>query len=46
MGDDRKVTVLCGHTHGAGFAQVLPNLEVWTGGVQYGAPALQRVFEV
>ena len=40
---DRKLTVLCGHTHGAGAAQVLPNLTVLTGGARYGRPALQHL---
>jgi Icc-related predicted phosphoesterase len=43
---DRSVTVLCGHTHGSGFAQIRDNLEVWTGGAEYGKPVLQRIFEV
>ncbi len=41
-----QMTVLCGHTHGAGEAQVLPNLRVLTGGAVYGKPQLQRVLEV
>jgi 3',5'-cyclic AMP phosphodiesterase CpdA len=47
--DDRPaclVSVLCGHTHGAGEADILPNLHVSTGGAVYGAPTLQRVIEV
>jgi hypothetical protein len=43
---DRHMTVLCGHTHGAGEVQVLPNLHVITGGAQYGAPRLQRMLTV
>jgi hypothetical protein len=43
---DRKMTVLCGHTHGAGEAQILPNLRVITGGAVYGSPTVQRVLEV
>ena len=43
---DRKMTVLCGHTHGSGEAQILPNLRVVTGGAVYGRPQLQRVFDV
>jgi len=43
---DRRITVLCGHTHGAGRAQILPNLEVLTGAATYGAPALQDDVEV
>lgn len=42
----RKVTVLCGHTHGAGIAQVLPNLTVITGGARYGSPALQNMITI
>lgn len=43
---EREMLVLCGHTHGAGVARVLPNLEVRTGGAEYGAPVLQEVIEV
>jgi Icc protein len=42
---DRRLTVLCGHTHGQGEYQPLPNLLVLTGGAEYGHPAVQRVFE-
>ena len=40
------LTVLCGHTHGAGRCRVLPNLEVITGGAEYGRPAIQEVIEI
>jgi Icc protein len=43
---DRRLTVLCGHTHGEGEADVLANLRVLTGGATYGRPAVQRVLEV
>jgi Icc protein len=43
---DRRVTVLCGHTHGSGRAQILPNLEVLTGGAEYGAPEVQPLLEI
>jgi len=39
----RTMEVLCGHTHGAGTAQVLPNLVVRTGGAEYGAPSIAAV---
>jgi Icc-related predicted phosphoesterase len=42
---EREMLVLCGHTHGEGVARVLPNLEVRTGGAEYGAPALQAVLD-
>lgn len=42
---DKRMTVLCGHTHGQGEAKLLPNLIVHTGKAEYGAPALQRVFD-
>lgn len=35
-----QITVLCGHTHHAGFSQIAKNLRVWTGAAEYGAPAL------
>jgi 3',5'-cyclic AMP phosphodiesterase CpdA len=38
---DRDLTVLCGHTHGEGFVEILPNLRVRTGGAVYGRPMLQ-----
>lgn len=40
---DKQVLVLCGHTHGAGRTQPLPNLEVRTGGAEYGRPAIQEI---
>lgn len=43
---DRHLTVLCGHTHGAGETQPLPNVQVLTGGAVYGAPEIQRIFEL
>ena len=43
---DHRMTVLCGHTHSAGEAQVLPDLRVCTGGAIYGQPVIQRVMEV
>jgi 3',5'-cyclic AMP phosphodiesterase CpdA len=42
---DRKMTVLCGHTHGGGGAQILDNLVVQTGTATYGEPVVQQVFE-
>lgn len=41
-----NMTVLCGHTHGSGFAQILMNLSVLTGGAEYGRPELQRIFDL
>ncbi len=38
---DVRVTVLCGHTHGAGEAWVEPNVHVKTGAARYRKPALQ-----
>ena len=43
---DRRMTVLCGHTHGGGEAQVLPNLRVLTGGAIYGRPVIQKILAV
>lgn len=39
-------TVICGHVHSDGEAQILPNLRVLTGGAVYEQPQVQRVFEV
>ncbi|MBX3412523.1 MAG: metallophosphoesterase family protein [Pirellulales bacterium] len=43
---DRRLTVLCGHTHGAGEAQILDNLRVVTGGATYGFPSVQQLIEI
>jgi hypothetical protein len=43
---DCRMTVLCGHTHSPGEAQVLPNLRVLTGGARYGEPRVQQVVEL
>ena len=42
---ERRLTVLCGHTHGVGECQPLPNVRVLTGGAMYGAPRVCQVFE-
>jgi predicted MPP superfamily phosphohydrolase len=42
---DRTLAVLCGHTHGEGEVQIVPNLKVVTGGAQYGHPRIQGVIE-
>jgi predicted phosphohydrolase len=42
----RRLTVLCGHTHGAGQCRPRPNVIVYTGGADYGNPRVERVFEV
>ncbi len=43
---ENNLTVLCGHTHGSGTVQILPNLLVKTGGAEYGQPALQEMILV
>jgi len=43
---DRRMTVLCGHTHGQGVADILPNLRVLTGGAESGDPGPQPVVVV
>ncbi|APR87741.1 hypothetical protein A7982_13090 [Minicystis rosea] len=43
---DRKIRVLCGHTHSAGSAEILPNLKVLTGAAEYGEPRVQGVLEI
>src|SRR5262249_18235853 len=42
----RSLTVLCGHTHGEGAIWVRPNLQVRTGGAEYGRPRIQGLLEV
>ena len=43
---DKEMLVLCGHTHGSGECQILPNLRVLTGGAEYGKPKVQCLLDV
>jgi Icc protein len=48
---DTQVTVLCGHTHGQGHCQPLPNLTVrtggWPAGIEgYGNPIVQDTLDI
>ncbi|MGH7146100.1 MAG: metallophosphoesterase family protein [Planctomycetota bacterium] len=43
---DRRITVLCGHTHHASEEWIAPNLEVITGAAAYRNPVVQRMFEL
>lgn len=38
-----QLTVLCGHSHGQGRVQVLPNVRVITGDAQYGKPKVNGI---
>jgi predicted phosphohydrolase len=40
---DARATVYCGHTHGGGEAEILPNLRVITGAAEYGAPGVRTI---
>ena len=42
---DKPMLVLCGHTHGVGEVQILPNLRVLTGGTEYGHPKVQCLID-
>lgn len=43
---EQRLTVLCGHTHSPGVHCPLPNVEVITGGAEYGEPQVAMVLEV
>jgi Icc protein len=43
---ESRLQVLCGHTHGGGEFQPLENVNVLTGPATYGAPAIQRIFDI
>lgn len=43
---DKKLTVLCGHTHGSGETRPLDNVLILTGGAEYRRPSITRVFEL
>lgn len=41
-----QITVLCGHTHHAGTAEITSNLTVHTASAEYGAPRVEQVLEL
>jgi 3',5'-cyclic-AMP phosphodiesterase len=43
---DRRLTVLCGHTHSLGEIRPLRNVRVLTGGSTYGTPAVAKVLRM
>jgi len=43
---DKKLTVLCGHTHCGMDVEILPNLRVLVGEAEYGKPVVQRILEI
>ena len=43
---DTQLTVLCGHTHGAGETRPLENVRILTGGAEYGRPRVTDVLEL
>lgn len=43
---EKKITVLCGHTHGSGEFKALPNLITYTGSARYGYPRIERMLEI
>ncbi len=42
----RRLTVLCGHTHSGAHAQIQDNLIVYAGHASYGMPDIQIIFDV
>jgi 3',5'-cyclic-AMP phosphodiesterase len=43
---DRQLTVLCGHTHSSGRAQIRENLVVLTGEAEYSKPKIQKMIDL
>lgn len=43
---NQSLTVLCGHTHGAGETRPLRNVRVLTGAAGYGEPSVARTFKI
>jgi 3',5'-cyclic-AMP phosphodiesterase len=43
---EKTLTVLCGHTHGRGRFQPVPNVMVKTAGAEYGRPQIQDIVEI
>ena len=43
---EQQLDVYCGHTHSPGAAHILPNLKVFTGEAEYGAPQINQIIAV
>ncbi len=43
---EKRLTILCGHTHGAGESRIADNIFVKTGGARYGHPKVQEILVV
>jgi len=43
---DTMMTVYCGHTHSGGYAEILPNLQVFTAGAEYGRPGISDIIQI
>lgn len=41
-----QTTVVCGHTHHGGIAEIEPNLKVLTASAEYGSPRIERLLEL
>jgi predicted MPP superfamily phosphohydrolase len=41
-----QLTVLCGHTHSPGECKPLANMQIFTGGAEYGFPAINKTFRL
>ncbi len=41
-----QFTVLCGHTHHRGVANIAPNLVVYTGAADYGQPEIEAIVSI
>jgi predicted phosphodiesterase len=42
----KKITVLCGHTHGMGYSKISDDIEAYTGEAEYYVPCVQRTFVI
>ena len=42
----KRLIVLCGHTHVASETYLRPNLQVLSGAAEYRLPTVQRIFSV
>jgi Icc protein len=43
---NRRITVLCGHTHSPGIARPMDKLTIYTGSAEYGRPEVQQVWDL
>lgn len=43
---DKRLIVLCGHSHEEAFYKPIPNIDVYTASASYGSPSIYKTFQI